>query len=99
MSEHEVQECISENVDKTLRQLQAEIRNNFNERKSLKWISKVRKKRVVVSPETEETDIEHAPEIIGLKKKLRQRQLEKEILMADAEIEEIGELVGANQQA
>jgi hypothetical protein len=98
LSENEIEEYISENADKTLRHLQAEIRDNFNESKSLKWISKVKQKHEVANLETEEDDIEHAPEIIGLKKKLRQKQLEKEILMADADIEEIGELKEQNNE-
>ena len=91
MSENDIEQYISENADKTLRQLQAEIKEDFNVSKSLKWISKVRAKHVVANLEPEETDVEHAPEIIALKTELRQKQLEKEILMAEAEIKEIGE--------
>ncbi len=93
MSEPDIERYISENADKTLRQLQAEIKEDFNVSKSLKWISKVRAKHVVANLEPEETDIEHAPEIISRKKKLRQLQLEKEILMATADIKEIEELI------
>jgi hypothetical protein len=93
LSETDIEEYISENADKTLRQLQAEIRKNFNESRSLRWISKVRGKHAVGNPETTEDEIENAPEIVALKKKLRQTQLKKEILMAKEEIEEIGELL------
>lgn len=93
MSETDIEEYISENAHETLRQLQAEIRKNFNESKSLKWISKVRGKNAVGNPETTEDEIENAPEIVALKKKLRQTQLKKEILMAKEEIEEIHDLL------
>jgi tRNA(Ile2) C34 agmatinyltransferase TiaS len=92
LSETDIEEYISENANKTLRQLQAEIKENFDESKSLKWISKKKKNHEATNAETEETDVEHAPEIIRLKKKLRETQLKKEILMEKAEIEEIEEL-------
>ena len=68
MNETKIREYIRRNKHKTLRQLKSEIETRFHVSKGLDSIGKVRD-----NPKTEEDDVEHDPEIIRLKKKLKKR--------------------------
>lgn len=98
MSERAIEEYICLNADKTLRELQTEIRANFNMNKSLKWISKAKKEYQAADPEFEATDVEHYPEIIKLKKEYVKLQWQKKILLEKAGVKTTQELKEEKEQ-